>query len=166
MLGNALCLLHLDLFRDGFEHIASFDDAIRMWKKLHLSFRHLSIRASFVIRHSKLVIFPSSASMRSKRSPTAFWRASSIRRARRGGIVLVERTVELAHKAPLVLGQVQQRTVNQDLTDGRGNNALALTEVLVKAREMRSNHPCSRKLTASRRAFASASSKEALNTPP
>jgi hypothetical protein len=96
----------------------------------------------------------------------AFWRASLIRRARRGGIVLVERTVELAHKAPLVLGQVQQRTVNQDLTDGRGNNALALTEVLIKAREMRSNHPCSRKLTASRRAFASASSKEALNTPP
>jgi hypothetical protein len=38
MLGNALCLLHLDLFRDDSERITSFDDKIRMWKKLRLSF--------------------------------------------------------------------------------------------------------------------------------
>src|SRR4029450_7827739 len=50
----------------------------------------------------------------------------------KGGIVLVERAVELAHKAPLVLCRSQQRTVHQNLTDGRANNGFALTEVLVK----------------------------------
>ena len=126
ILGNALCLLHLDLFRDGFEHIASFDDEIRMGKKLRLSFRHLSIRAS--LRHSAFHIGHFSQ-LRLDAIQVLIPRVLACEldsTCAEGGIVLVERTVELAHKAPLVLGQVQQRTVNQDLTDGRGNNALAL----------------------------------------